>query len=73
MRGGDDDDIECTCDVGPFASCPACGASRAREIESRAEYRRKFGEQKQERKPFKGESLVDVMLHYQRLAKEEKR
>lgn len=27
-----DYDLECTCDVGPFASCPACDASRSREV-----------------------------------------
>lgn len=59
-----DSDDECTCDVGVFADCPVCRASRLRDaLNSKP--------RQPEREKPRGESVASLALHYQKLAKEE--
>lgn len=54
-------DEECTCDVGPFANCYVCAAHP---------YKPSNSIQLAEKK---GPHIVDLMLHYQKLAREERK
>lgn len=62
----DEYDEECTCDVGPFATCPACERVRAYESS------RFTRERKPEKEKPKGHHLTDLVLHYDKLRKEER-
>ena len=63
-----DGDIECTCEVGIFATCPACEAQRSRDIERMLKRDTRTAEKPKPKAPH----VVDLMLHYQKLAKERK-
>lgn len=57
-----DSDEYCTCDVGVFADCPVCSRNRSNFIPDN----RMSTKPKPERI-----SVVDLMLHYQELSKQE--
>lgn len=62
-----DSDEYCTCDVGIFATCPVCEAAALREA------MRPRQPEPTPRPRREAPSITDLALHYQKLAKEEKR
>lgn len=60
-----DSDEYCTCDVGIFATCPVCEAQNRRDALAPSRPRAP------EKPNPKALHVVDLMLHYQNLAKEE--
>lgn len=65
-----DGDLECTCDVGVFAElCDVCRASELATALARSEDRRR--REKQERPKREPVHVVDLVLHYQNLARKQ--
>ena len=58
-------DSECTCDVGIFATCESCRASELGQAMNRTQ---RYNNTPENKRPTV--HIVDLMLHYQNLAKE---